>query len=286
MNRKYWNRLAVGALSLVMLLAGCGGGEVTSSTQPSEPVANSSAEPSQSATEKITLKVGTHGSFSPYAFVDENSDDPQGFEVDVMNEIAKRANLDVDIQVAEWNGVFGMLDAGQLDTIACVVTPTDERREKYDFSDPYLKMDIGIGVQEGQADSIQKLEDLAGKKIGVNAGGQAMEKLESLQDTVQFEIVAYESPASMEYDLALGRLDGIYESIVAILQAQGRGDCPIEPAAMEPLTTSVCAYPFVKNSERNAEVIARINAAIKEMQDDGTMLELSMKWFNLDQVTI
>ena len=286
MKRKYWNCLAMGALSLAMLLAGCGGGDTTSSAQPSAPTESADVTQAQTESETITLKVGTHGSFSPYAFVDENSDDPQGFEVDVMNEIAKRANLEVDIQVAEWNGVFGMLDAGQLDTIACVVSPTDERREKYDFSEPYLRMDTGIGVQEGQADSIQKLEDLAGKKIGVNAGGQAMEFLESLQDQVQFEIVAYESPASMEYDLALGRLDGIYESIVAILQAQGRGDCPIEPAAMEPLTTSVCAYPFVKDSERNAEAITRINAAIKEMQEDGTMMELSMKWFNLDQVTI
>ena len=115
MKRKYWNCLAMGALSLAMLLAGCGGGDTTSSAQPSAPTESADVTQAQTESETITLKVGTHGSFSPYAFVDENSDDPQGFEVDVMNEIAKRANLEVDIQVAEWNGVFGMLDAGQLD---------------------------------------------------------------------------------------------------------------------------------------------------------------------------
>lgn len=124
-----------------------------------------------SSQETITLKIGTHGSFRPYAFIDENADTPQGYEIDLMNKIAKRKNLDVSLEAAEWNGVFGMLDAGQLDTIACVVSPTDERREKYDFSEPYIKMDIGIGVQKGQAASIAKLEDLAGKKIDINAGG-------------------------------------------------------------------------------------------------------------------
>lgn len=275
--------LISGILILALLLPACSSKEEVSEENN---IQDTKSDIEESATETITLKIGTHGSFSPYAFIDENSDEPQGYEIDVMNEIAERKNLDVTLEVAEWNGVFGMLDAGQLDTIACVVSPTEERKEKYDFSDPYIKMDIGIGVQKGQASSIAKLEDLAGKKIGVNAGGQAMKKLESLQDTVQFEIVAYDSPTSMEYDLALGRLDGIYESIVAILQAADRGDCDIEPAEMEPLVTSLCAYPFVKDNEQNKEVIDRINEALAEMREDGTLMELSMKWFNIDQITI
>ncbi len=275
--------LISGILILALLLPACSSKEEVSEEKN---IQDTKSEIEGSAAETITLKIGTHGSFSPYAFIDENSDEPQGYEIDVMNEIAERKNLDVTLEVAEWNGVFGMLDAGQLDTIACVVSPTEERKEKYDFSDPYIKMDIGIGVQKGQASSIAKLEDLAGKKIGVNAGGQAMKKLESLQDTVQFEIVAYDSPTSMEYDLALGRLDGIYESIVAILQAADRGDCDIEPADMEPLVTSLCAYPFVKDNEQNKEAMDRINEALAEMREDGTLMELSMKWFNIDQITI
>ena len=275
--------LISGILILALLLPACSSKEEVSEEKN---IQDTKSEIEGSAAETITLKIGTHGSFSPYAFIDENSDEPQGYEIDVMNEIAERKNLDVTLEVAEWNGVFGMLDAGQLDTIACVVSPTEERKEKYDFSDPYIKMDIGIGVQKGQASSIAKLEDLAGKKIGVNAGGQAMKKLESLQDTAQFEIVAYDSPTSMEYDLALGRLDGIYESIVAILQAADRGDCDIEPADMEPLVTSLCAYPFVKDNEQNKEAMDRINEALAEMREDGTLMELSMKWFNIDQITI
>lgn len=90
----------------------------------------------------------------------------------------------------------------------------------------------------------------------------------------------------MEYDLALGRLDGIYESTVAIMQASERGDCEIEVAEMEPLATSVSAYPFVKDNEKNKEVISRINEALAEMREDGTLMELSMKWLKLDQVTL
>ena len=57
-------------------------------------------------------------------------------------------------------------------------------------------------------------------------------------------------------------------------------------AEMEPLATSVSAYPFVKDNEKNKEVISRINEALAEMREDGTLMELSMKWLKLDQVTL
>lgn len=285
MKKKNIITLIMGIAICAILLTACGSKKETTAGTAEESE-QSTEETSEPEKEKISLTVGTHGSFSPYAFVDESDTEPQGFEIDVMNEIGRRENLDITFEVAEWTGVFGMLDAGQLDTIACVVTPTDERKEKYDFADPYSKMDIAIAVQKGQASTVSKLEDLAGKKIGVNAGGQAMKKLESLQDTVQFEIVAYDSPTSMEYDLALGRLDGIYESTVAIMQASERGDCEIEVAELEPLATSVSAYPFLKDNEKNKEVINRINEALAEMREDGTLMELSMKWLKLDQVTL
>lgn len=279
MKRKSIITLFSGLLVFVMLLSGCN----TNGKNAAEKKEKVEQDLSQ---EKLTLKVGTHGSFYPYAFVDEKSTEPQGFEVDLIREIAKRSNLEIDVEVAEWTGVFGMLDAGQLNSIACVVTPTDERKEKYDFSIPYLKMDIGIGVPKGKAQTITKIEDLAGKKIGVNAGGQAMKTLENLKKQVDFEIVAYETPTSMEYDCALGRIDGIYESIVAILQASERGDCDIEPATLDPIQTSVCAYPFVKNNKQNEEVIKRVDKAIKDMREDGTLMDLSKKWFGIDQITI
>ena len=55
---------------------------------------------------------------------------------------------------------------------------------------------------------------------------------------------------------------------------------------MEPLVTSLCAYPFVKDNEQNKEAMDRINEALAEMREDGTLMELSMKWFNIDQITI
>lgn len=70
------------------------------------------------------------------------------------------------------------------------------------------------------------------------------------------------------------------------MQAADRSDCDIERAVMEPLVTSLCAYPFVKDNEQNKVVIDRINDALAETREDGTLMGLSMKWFKIDQVTI
>ncbi len=96
--------LISGLLIFTLLLSACGSKEKASENdkKDTESTAENAGDTAQDASEEtITLKIGTHGSFSPYAFIDENSDAPQGYEIDLMNEIAERKNLDVTLEVAE-----------------------------------------------------------------------------------------------------------------------------------------------------------------------------------------
>ena len=83
-----------------------------------------------------TIKVGMSGRYYPFTF--QQNDKLQGFEVDVFNEIGKRTDHKIDYVTASFSGLFGMLEAGHLDTIANQITITPERLKQYDFSTPYV----------------------------------------------------------------------------------------------------------------------------------------------------
>lgn len=112
--------------------------------------------------ERGYLIVGTEGTYSPNSYHNED-DELVGFDVEVAAVVAKHLGVEVQYIETEWASIFAALDAGQIDCVINEVGFTEERAEKYDFSEPYAFVQGGILVKEDD-DSIQSFEDLAGKK--------------------------------------------------------------------------------------------------------------------------
>lgn len=229
------------------------------------------------------IKVGMDGAHAPYCAVNEESGELEGFEVDVMNEICEREGVEMELEVASWEGIFGMLDSGQLTTIACSVEPNDERKEKYDFTDTYISIDKSFAVAKGKGAEVTELKDLDGKKVGCRTGGNSVQQLEELmeQEGISFEIVPYDG-GGMEYDLSVGRIDALYAPAISTQASIDSGEFEIELSSIDPVYPAYCAYPFAKDAENTDELVQVFNKALKEMKEDGTLKEISMKWFNLD----
>ena len=229
------------------------------------------------------LKVGMDGAHAPYCAVNEESGELEGFEVDVMNEVSERTGLKMELEVASWDGIFGMLDSGQLTTIACSVEPNDERREKYDFTDNYIEIRKAFAVAKGKGGEIATMSDLDGLKVGCRAGGNSVEHLETIMkdEGINFEIVPYDG-GGMEYDLSLGRLDAVYSAEISLQTIISEGEFEIEMSSIDPINPSYCAYPFAKDGENTDALIELFNGALEEMKEDGTLVKLSEKWFNID----
>ena len=88
------------------------------------------------AKQKMKIKVGVEGDYPPYTFTDEKGK-MTGYDVEVMEEIAKRRNIDVEFVVTPWDGIFLALESGKFDLITNL-SKTSDREEKYDFTDDYL----------------------------------------------------------------------------------------------------------------------------------------------------
>ncbi|MDW7668762.1 MAG: amino acid ABC transporter substrate-binding protein [Bacillota bacterium] len=229
-------------------------------------------------TEDQDIVVGTSGGYKPYTYMNETSE-LTGFDIDVWKEIGKRIDRDVSFETSDFSGLFGKLDSGQITTIANQITTTDDRKEKYDFSEPYVYYGAQLVVQE-ENDSIVDLESLKGKSVGVSLGSNYEQMVKEFDKNNEIEVITYESFQGSLQDVSNGRIDAVLNDKLAGLIAVKESGLDIKLGG-QPVQMLHNAFPFDKN-EANKQLIKEVNQAIKEMYEDGTMKEISLNYFPVD----
>lgn len=230
---------------------------------------------SQAAIAATDVKVGMSGRYFPFTFVEK--DQLQGFEVDLWNEIGKRNDYNVEFVTANFSGLFGLLETGRIDTISNQITITDERKAKYLFADPYVVDGAQLVVRKGN-DSIKSTDDLAGKTVGVNLGSNYEQLLRELDKDGKINIKTYDT--GIEHDVALGRTDAFVMDRLSSVEVIKKANLPLQLAG-EPFERIENAWPFVKG-EKGEKLRDEVNQALKAMREDGTLAEISVKWFAAD----
>lgn len=222
-----------------------------------------------------TLRVGMSGGYFPFTFVKQ--DVLQGFEVDVMNAVGEKAGLDIAFETMSFSGLIGALDAGRIDTIANQITITPERAARFAFSQPYVIDGAQVVVRKGN-DTIKGVEDLKGHTVAVNLGSNFEQLLKELPYADEIEIKTYE--ANIAQDTALGRVDAFVMDRVSSAQLIAESPLPLELAGA-PFSEIRNALPFRNDAEGRA-LRDRVDAALTELKQDGTLAEISVKWFGTD----
>ncbi len=166
---------------------------------------------------KKTYVNGIDPNYPPFAYVDEKTGQPAGFDVDSMNWIAKTMGFAVEHKPMAWDGIIPALLAKQIDMVASGMSITDKRRQQVDFSDPYWKVSRVFLVKK---DSKVTPEDILSKplKLGVQRGTSEAEAIKSEQKEkgYKFELRAYDSAPLAVEDLLNGRIDAaIMDSLPA-----------------------------------------------------------------------
>nr|WP_236645275.1 amino acid ABC transporter substrate-binding protein [Aidingimonas lacisalsi] len=222
-----------------------------------------------------TIKVGMSGGYFPFTFVEQ--DTLKGFEVDVMEAVADELDRDVEFVTANFSGLFGMLESGRVDTIANQITITEERSDKYVFTEPYVYDGAQVVVKEG-SDAIQGVEDLRGKSVAVNLGSNYEELLRELPYADEIDIRTYES--NIEQDTALGRVDAFVMDRVSASQVIKEKPLPLQLAG-QPFSEIRNALPF-RDTEADRELRDQVDGALSSLREDGTLAAISERWFGTD----
>ena len=225
--------------------------------------------------ERGYLIVGTEGTWSPYTYHDEN-ETLVGFDVEVARLIAEYIGVDVQYSETVWSSIFGSLDAGQIDLVVNEVSYTEERAVKYDFSIPYTFTQRAILVR-AENEEIQGLSDIAGK-IASNDPTSSIGQF-ALDHGAELEPVGEMAQSISE--VLNGRADLTVNTTVAFadyLKQHPESESLLKIIVVtEPAPSGY--IPVLKGDER---LLEKVNEALKKAQEDGTLSQLSLKYFGVD----
>ena len=237
------------------------------------------AERTDETSEGGTFTVGFDQDFPPMGFVGEDGE-YTGFDLELAQETAKRLGLTYVAQPIAWDAKNMELESGNIDCIWNGFTMTG-REDEYTWSEPYMENSQVVVVMEDSG--IETLEDLAGKIVEVQADSSAEAALKEMPDlTSTFGTLQTTPDYNTAFmDLEMGSVDAIaMDVIVAGYQMQEReGSFKI---LEESLASEEYAIGFKKG---NTELCEKVQQTL-EMAADGTMAEISEKWFGEDITTV
>ncbi|WP_376878006.1 ABC transporter substrate-binding protein [Albirhodobacter sp. R86504] len=222
-----------------------------------------------------TLNIGSYPANPPWEFKNE-AGEFEGFEVDIINEIAARLDKTAEISGLDFRALFVATASGRMDAVISSLTITDERLEAQSFTQPYFSGALGVGTKDGA--QIASLDDLAGKKIGSIATSFPEGWLQEREAELGYASYAsYDGTANMLTDLRNGRIDAAVNDIVSLRYAFTQPQMSGLQVSIEVPTGDKFAIMMPKDSDN----LMPFNDAISAMKTDGTMATIFEKWFGV-----
>ena len=296
--KRNWILKATAIVMASGLLAGCGSSNSSVGTSAVETTARTETTTTQTAAaeseiegtnpdieanadgnlldqilEKGVITIGTEGTYSPNSYHDE-SGRLVGFDVEVAEKVAEKLGVRAEFVESKWDSLFAGMDSGRIDIVVNEVEASEERRAKYDFSEPYTYIHGALLVANDN-NEIQSVEDLNGKRAAQNltsSWGQ-------LAESYGAELVGVDSMNQSVELLLTGRADVTLNAETAFYDfMKNQPDQAVKIAAMTDSTTS-SVIPVRKGDE---DLVNAINAALDELRESGDLAELSIKYFGED----
>ncbi|WP_198410826.1 transporter substrate-binding domain-containing protein [Microbacterium halophytorum] len=249
-----------GSLALVGGLAGCGSDSGGGEGGEEGGIADS-------------YTVVTDTAFVPFEFQEEEGGEYVGFDIDIIYEIADRVGFEVEHENTNFDGIIPGLQTGTFDIAIAGMTITEERAEAVDFTSPYYKSGLRVGVPIDN-DTIQGVDDLEGLTVATRLGSTSAdyiqnniegatantyEQLDQAYLSVEgggSDAVLYDAP-NVEYYILTAGQDSM-KAVGELIEAQDYG---------------------IAVAKGNDELVTAMNEALAEMIDDGTYAEIFAEWF-------
>jgi polar amino acid transport system substrate-binding protein len=282
--------------AMALIAAACGGGEggeEAPTTEGSATTAGTEGDLLSAIEEEGVLTVSTDPAYPPQSSLNEDTQEYEGFDIDVATAIADAIGVEVAWEAPAWETIIAGNWNDRWDLSVGSMTITPEREEVLHFSTPYYFTPAVI-VVGADDDSISDLTtDLDGQTIGVCGGctydSYLQGNLEIPGETFEFviddaEIITTDTDTTAVEQLVQGRVAAVMTSATV---AQGAIDAGLpvkivgDPLFYEPLAAAIDA-----SAELNTDsFVARVSEIIEGMHEDGSLSELSNQWFGLDLTT-
>lgn len=225
--------------------------------------------------------LGLDDSFPPLGFRNEKNE-IVGYDIDLAKEVASRLGVKFRAQPINWDSKEQELATGNIDCIWNGLTMTEERKEALSFSKPYLKNAQVLVVKKNSG--IKKLSDMAGKKVGLQAGSSASDAVEASPDFKRSvkSIIEFKDNIMALNDLEIGGVDGVVMDLIVANYAIKTSGKPFEVLS-EGLSPEEYGIAFRKG---DVKLTNEVQKTLEAMAADGTVAKIAEKWFGSDITVI
>ncbi|ADV09287.1 ABC transporter substrate-binding protein [Mesorhizobium ciceri] len=220
------------------------------------------------------LNVGAYPTNPPFEFKNE-SGTFEGFEVDIVNEAAKRIGMTTDIADLGFQALFAATTSKRIDVAISSITITAERLKSQSFTQPYYDSDMGIATK---ADSPIKAEaDLKGKIVGVLSGSTGETWVKAHQEADGFsDVKGYDTQQNLLLDLSAGRVDAAVSDIPGMEYSFTK----MKDLVVKERIKTGEQYGLMMTKDH--PLLGKLNDALSAMKKDGTLAAIHKKWFGSD----
>lgn len=236
---------------------------------------------SQAQAPSNIVYVGTSLTLAPFSFINEKGENV-GFEVDVLKSVGERLGYQFQFVRVPFSQNFTSLNAGIFRVSASSAFMTCERLKNVKgvgrFSVPTYSSGQAIATRVDLADKVKSLEDLKGKKVGIESIGSTADRVVSeARKKIDFEKVVFPDNPSLFLALEQGRVDAAVQGEFSALW-QIRGNNKMKIAARLPDTYFPVGFVFRDGDPMREQ----FNKALNDMKADGTMVKIYKEWFSSD----
>lgn len=267
MKKRNWKLLSMMLLSLIIIigLAACG---TDNEADGSEKDDNGDDEGSEL---KDEYTVVSDTSFVPFEFKEDGV--YVGFDIDLINAIADEVGFKVNLETTNFDGIIPGLQTGSFDIALAGISITEERAEKIDYSEPYYKSGLRIGVPIDNED-INGMEDLEGKTIATRLGSTSASYIE--ENIKDAEANQYEQLDQAYLAVENGSADAIlYDAPNVAYYIKTKGEDSLKMVG-DLYQAEDYGIAISKGQE---ELVKAIDKGLATIKENGKYAEIYEKWF-------
>ena len=208
--------------------------------------------------------IATDTTFAPFEFRDPSTGKLVGIDMDLMNTIAEQQGFEVEIRSLGFQAALSAVQSGQADGVIAGMSITDERKEIFDFSEPYFESGVQMAIAADDT-AISGYEDLAGETVVAKSGSEGLAEAEKLAEKYDFTVKALDQSATMYESVKNRSAVAVFDDypVLAYGIEQGNG--------LKVVTEKIPGgeYGFAVAKGQNPELLAAFNDGLAELKADG-----------------
>ncbi|RBP63329.1 ABC-type amino acid transport substrate-binding protein [Alkalibaculum bacchi] len=252
--------LGISLLLMIGLIVGCSGG--------------SNEDQGGAQTEGKVYQIATDTTFAPFEFQND-AGEYVGIDIDLLKAIAEDQCFEYKLNPLGFNAAVAALESNQADAVIAGMSITDERKEKYNFSEPYFDSGVVMAVSNSNED-ITSYKDLEGKKVAVKTGTEGAGFAESIKEQYGFELTYFEESSFMYEDVKTGNTVACFEDYPVMAYGITQNNGLKIVTDMEKGNS----YGFAVLKDKNSELLEMFDKGLSNLIESGKYQEILDKYIS------